>query len=193
GRATHLSRAVHLHGAAVQLDQVAHDVEPEPEAALRARRARVGLAKALEHVREELPRDAGAAVAHGDDRARIVALQAHVNAAADGRELDRVDQQVPDHLLQPARIALNRPGVGVDGRPQPDVPGAGGGAYSVDGGLDDRDEADRPHVQTQLAPDRARYVEQVVDDVQERADALLHSLPRALGGGLVEPPAPPHT
>src|SRR5207253_2837244 len=83
----------------------------------------------------------------------VAALQANVDAASGGRELDRVVQQVPDHLLQPARVALDQPAVGVDDGPQPDVPGVGGRAHGVDGGLDDRDEADRPHLETELAPD----------------------------------------
>src|SRR5205823_11660451 len=98
----------------------------------------------------------------------------NVDAASGGRELDRVVQQVPYHLLQPARVALDQPAVGVDDGPQPDVPGVGGRAHGVNGGLDDRDEADRPHLETELASDRARHVEQVVDDAQERAHALLH-------------------
>src|SRR5207247_2353762 len=70
--------------------------------------------------------------------------------------------------------------------------GTGGGAHGVDGGLDDRAEADRPHVETELAPDGARHVQQVVDDAQERAHALLHRVAGALDGGSVEPAAPQH-
>ena len=52
--------------AAVQLDEVAHDREAEAEAAVRARGAAVGLAEALEHVRQEVGRDARAGVGDRD-------------------------------------------------------------------------------------------------------------------------------
>ena len=60
------------HAPAVQLDQVAHDGETEPEAAVRARGAAVGLAEALEHVRQELGRDAAARI--GDAQFQIPAI-----------------------------------------------------------------------------------------------------------------------
>ena len=53
-----LAAARRLHGAAVQLDDVAHDREPEPEPAGLARRRRIGLAEPLEDVRQEIRRDA---------------------------------------------------------------------------------------------------------------------------------------
>src|SRR4030095_15427125 len=46
-----------LDRAAVRLDQMAHDREPETETSMRARRAHVLLAKPLEDVREEIGRD----------------------------------------------------------------------------------------------------------------------------------------
>ena len=49
---------VRLHRAAVQLDQVLDDRQPQPEAAVAARGRGVRLAEALEHVRQELGRDA---------------------------------------------------------------------------------------------------------------------------------------
>ena len=58
------SVALRLDVTAVQLDEVAHDRQAEAHAAVRARRGRVRLAEAFEHVREELGRDADARVAH---------------------------------------------------------------------------------------------------------------------------------
>ena len=55
-----------MHGAAVHLDDVPHDRETEPEPAGLAGRAGVGLAEALEHVRQEVGADADAGVADDD-------------------------------------------------------------------------------------------------------------------------------
>ena len=46
----------------MQFDQVADDREPEAEPAMRPRRAAVGLPEPLEHVWQELRRDAAAGV-----------------------------------------------------------------------------------------------------------------------------------
>ena len=58
-----LARALGVTGAAVQLDEVADDGEPEPEPAVRRVMVRVGLAEAVEDVGQELGRDALARVA----------------------------------------------------------------------------------------------------------------------------------
>ena len=55
-----LAAALRLDGAAVQLDELFHDRQAEPEPAVRARRRRIGLAKALEQIRQELGLDADA-------------------------------------------------------------------------------------------------------------------------------------
>src|SRR5205814_5049602 len=52
--------------AAVELDDVLDDGQSEPEAAVRARRAAVALAEALEDQRKELAADALASIGDGD-------------------------------------------------------------------------------------------------------------------------------
>ena len=77
----------------MRLDELADDGEAEAEAAVRAGGGAVGLAKALEDVGLEVRGDADARVRDRDlDRGRV-ALDEHLDAAAPGRELDRVGQE----------------------------------------------------------------------------------------------------
>ena len=57
--------ALDRHGAAVQVDEMADDREPQAQASLRACRGTIRLPEALEHVRQERGIDPGAGV--GDD------------------------------------------------------------------------------------------------------------------------------
>src|SRR5256885_627188 len=105
-RAASFAVACRGDAAAVELDDVLDDGQSEPEAAVRARRAAVALAEALEDQRKELAGDALAGVGHGD--AHGVALElvgADGDRAARRRELDRVREQIPDHLLQALGVA----------------------------------------------------------------------------------------
>ena len=65
----------------------------------------VRLAESLEHVRQELGRDADAGVADGDFQVRVDALEPDLHLAAAVGELHRIRQQIPQHLLQAFRIA----------------------------------------------------------------------------------------
>ena len=89
----------------------------------RRRRACVELSRCEKRSKtcgRKLGRDADAGVADAQLDVRIHALQQHLDLAALGRELDRVGQQVPHHLLQ-AR------GVGVDDGARPDRASPAGG------------------------------------------------------------------
>src|SRR4051794_30662880 len=100
---------------------MADDREPESEAAIAPPRAPLLLAKAIEDVRQELWRDADAAVgdAHLDMRPGF--NEAQDDASTFRRELGRVREQVPHHLLQPLWIAGNRRRVRVDRGLEADV------------------------------------------------------------------------
>ena len=52
----------------------------------------------------------------------------------------------------------------------------GGGAHGVEGGLDDRGEIDRLHLEPQLAGDDAAHVEQVVDELRLEPRVALDDL-----------------
>ena len=60
-------RAVRLDTAAVHLDEPAHDRESDAEPAPRPLQRHVGLDEQVEYVREQLGREADAAVAHAND------------------------------------------------------------------------------------------------------------------------------
>ena len=90
--------------AAVQLDQIADERQPEPQPPRRSRRRRILLRESIEDPRQELGIDARAAVGHG--QTRDVARRSTVSptVAAPRRELDGVGEQVPDDLPKTGRI-----------------------------------------------------------------------------------------
>ena len=125
------ARALRRDRAAVKLDQVAGDREPDPEPALRARRRAVGLAEAVEDVGEELGRHARARVADLDRELALAAGEGDRHAPVRRRELDRVRDEVPDDLLQAVGVARRSgrrpPGAGprtASRSPCPRPPGA---------------------------------------------------------------------
>src|SRR4029078_10610672 len=63
-----LALAARLDRSAVQVDQLLHDREPEPEPAEAARRRRVGLAEAIEEMRQEVRADPDARIADLEHR-----------------------------------------------------------------------------------------------------------------------------
>ena len=81
-RSLSFAGAVGRHAAAVQLDEVPADREPQSEAAVRARRAAVRLAETLEHVGQEGRRDAVAGVGDIDPHVGTFGLHAHIDAPA---------------------------------------------------------------------------------------------------------------
>ena len=78
---------------------MAHDREAEAEPGLGARGRRVSLTEAVEDVRDELGVHAFAGVGDVDLDVRVDAGERQVDAPAFGRELHRVGEQVPHHLL----------------------------------------------------------------------------------------------
>ena len=155
--------------AAVQLDEVPHDREPEAEPAVHARGRAVGLPEALEDVRQELGRDALAGVARPTiSTCEFTRRERDLHAAALRRELDRVRQQVPDDLLQPVGVAGDERRRAGRARLEADALGVGGGPHRLDRRLDHGRELDRLHVEPQLAGDDPRHVEQVLDELRLR-------------------------
>ena len=91
--------------SAVQLDELAREREAEARAFLLVRVVAADLAEFLEHRLLVLRRDADAGVADGDYEHLVrVAARDDVDAAAVGRELDRVGQQVEQDLLELALV-----------------------------------------------------------------------------------------
>src|SRR5712692_5662228 len=81
-RTLSVPRTAGLHLAPVQLRHVADDREPETETACRPTRGAVGLPERLEHVRQEVARDAGPRVADADLHARTGSFELYLHAAA---------------------------------------------------------------------------------------------------------------
>src|SRR5258705_12012543 len=99
-RALILPSAYHWNRSAMKLDEVADDRETEADAAVRAGRAAVRLAKALEDVRQEIGRDADARIADDDFDVRVDALDADLHDPLFRCELHGGRNEVPHHLLQ---------------------------------------------------------------------------------------------
>ena len=91
-----------VDGAAVQLDDLAHQRQPQPQPAMPPARRRICLAEPIEHIGQEVAADALSGVADDQVRRRSApAVTCTSHAAAGLGELHRVRQQVPDDLLQP--------------------------------------------------------------------------------------------
>ena len=78
--------------AVMEIDDVSGDGQAEAEAAALAG---VGLAEALEHVREERRVDPLALIGHADPQLPVSVREAVVHLPATRRELDRVREDVP--------------------------------------------------------------------------------------------------
>ena len=160
-------------GAAVELDEMADDGEAEAETAVAASGPRIRLTKTLEHVGQEIGRDAGTGVDDGDLDSGVHARHAQRDRARFGRELNRIGQQVPDDLLQPIRIGDDRRQLGLVARLEAEGLGAQRRAHRFNGGADDFFNADGTRLQTQLAGNRARHVEQIVNQPRLRIGVAL--------------------
>src|SRR6185503_2102356 len=90
GRSLSESVTVCGHGTAMQLDDVAHDREPEAEPTFAARRGGIRLAEAIEDERQERRIDSLPAVGKFDHGVAVAALGADLDPAALGGELHRV-------------------------------------------------------------------------------------------------------
>ena len=186
GRKAHAERcplprpvALDRDGAAVQLDQMSHDREPEAEAAMTPRRGRVGLPEALEHVGQQLRTDAPAVVADLDRDEPALAHDVHLDPAARFSELDRVGDQVPHHLLQAVRITRHVRLRRREPQLQPHTLRVGGRTHRFDRRLDNRPQLGWTHRESQLPRDDARDVEEIVDQLHQAAATALDGIERA--------------
>src|SRR5947207_5223234 len=91
----------------MQLDQVAHNGEPQPQAAVGSRGRAIGLPKPVKHSWQEIGTDSLSVVADGDARVRVIPLEEHIHTTAFRGKLHGVRDQVPTYLLQPGRVAGN--------------------------------------------------------------------------------------
>ena len=69
-------------------------------------------------------------------------LDEDIDTSALRRELDRIRQQIPDHLLQPAGVAADRSRAGIGIEREMHVPGRRQGANGIERRLRDGGEID---------------------------------------------------
>ena len=150
---------------AVRLDQPPHDRQPDAETAVSPIQPALALHEQIEDPRQEIRRDADAGVAHAQDGLATDGLDLHGYRPARGRVLDRIRQQVGDHLFEAHAVAAHQRA----GEPQlaammiervgaPDL---------LDAPLDQGGEIERRLLQDQLAGRDPRDVEQIVHDAGE--------------------------
>src|SRR5262245_22315743 len=125
----------------------------------------VGLAKAVENVRQKFRSDALASIAHCDLEIRIDSRQPNLNPALFGRELDRISKKIPDNLLQALGVPGYRPCLGIEHRLEPHAFGVSGWAHYLEGCFNYRYEFDRPYIQAQLSCDDSRDIQQIIDEL----------------------------
>ena len=155
----------HGHFAALRQAQFLHQGQPDAQPAL-VHRGGAALRKHAKHLVQVLGCNADAGVGHAQlgKGAALGQRQRHPHAAAGGRELDGVVQQVPDNLLDPHPVApqlhLGRRALPV----QRHALAHGVGAGNVHDGFH-RFHAHGLQPQLQLAGACARQVQQVVDQL----------------------------
>ena len=152
--------------SAVKFDELLDDRQAKAQPAMPARGARIGLAEAVEHVGQKLGLDSLARIGNSEFEMRVDALHRDLHLAALGRELDRVREQVPNDLLQPAAVAEYWSRVGIQHRFDANVLGVGGRTHRVDGGADDLRQVDGGDIQPHLARNDAAHIEQVFDELR---------------------------
>ena len=172
--------AGHFDRAAMHLGQLAGNRQAQAETAPFARDPRVGLPKTLEHVRKELRRDPDTRVADAHFHVRVDPLEPHLNSAATVGELDRVRQQVPQHLLQPFRIARDGRRLRIQDRLDPHALRLRGRGDGVDRAPHDFGELHGLNVQSNLARHDPGDVEHVLDDLRQGRGVPLDGRDRLL-------------
>ena len=184
GRALGVAVALRHDAATVELDEMLDQRQAETEAGMHSGARAVRLAKTLEDHGQDARRDALPGVADDDLDVGVHPLQVHLDPAAPRCELHRIDEQVPHDLLEPVRIARDRPRARIEHALQTDPLGFGGRPHGVEGRLDDGREIHLADVEAHLARDDARDVEQVVDQLDLGVGIALDDLERAGRRGL---------
>jgi hypothetical protein len=88
----------------MKFDQVTHYCQAETEASVFPSHGAVTLSESIEDNWKEPRSYPFSRVGHDEPSASIVSLQTDLNAAARGREFDRVGKQIPDHLPETVGI-----------------------------------------------------------------------------------------
>src|SRR5437899_4772708 len=159
--------AFHPDAAAVQLDELLGQRQAESGAFLLLRVIAPDLAELLEHGLMIFGRDADPGVADRDLEPAGIAMRRYVDAAAVGRELDRVGQEVDEDLLHLALVGLNVAQRRIDAHLQSDIVPLRTLAHQRHRIGERRSDIECRQVELHPARLDLRQVEDVVDESQQ--------------------------
>jgi len=157
--------ALGAHRTAVELDEVPNDRQTRGRDRSRRGCSSRQPGGSDRRRRGECRVDADARVADRELDVAVRDLSADIHAPLRRRELDRVGEQIPHHLLEPCRIAHHRARCRIDDDLDVDVLGARSGKDRLDGGIDDPAQIHRRHIQSHLAADHPGHIQEVVDQL----------------------------
>src|SRR5579862_3984833 len=143
-----LARPLAMHGdrTTVQADQLFDDRQPETDTMLAGF---VALPKAFEDRTDRSRFDPFSSVRHDDLDVGIYPLEANLNFAALGRELDGIGNQVPYDLLESSGISRDRIHPGVQDLLDRDRLRFRSGAHALDAGLYHLGQVDSLYIEPQ--------------------------------------------
>ena len=130
-------------------------------------------------MRDELGTDALPRVGHHDAHEPAVQRDAHADGAALIREFERVRQQIPDHLPQTIRIAFDQTLTRLETRLEFYAFHVCRRSQRIERGFNNRREIERMKIETKIAGDDSRHVEQIVNEPRLRTRVALDRLDRA--------------
>src|SRR6185369_6917217 len=131
---------------------------------LSSRRA-IGLTKAFKHVRQKFLADSLTRVRNTYVNGAAALRYLYANTPATVRKLHCIRQQIPNHLLQPVRIAGDHRRRRVEVSFDPDSLRISRGPHNVDGIFNYGHDFQRLKLEIEIAGDDARHVENVVDNL----------------------------
>ena len=161
-----------------------HDVldqrQTQPQTARPPRARGVGLLEALEGIRQEGRVDAFTVIVDFELCQPAQSLQPHLDMPVGRRELDRIDQEIPDHLLEPDRVTDGVIDLGIDRQRQVDAVRLGQRSRAVDRRLEQQRQIHRLQGQSQIAVDDPGGIEQVINQLNLGVEIALDDLDRTL-------------
>jgi hypothetical protein len=160
----------------VHLDQASHESETDSKSRLRFGRATGQTREQGKQLRQRLDRDPFSVVPDPELDRCVGAPHAELDPAARLRVLDRVAQQVAEHLHQARAISLDKHGLGRAVDAQLVLVFHERRLDRLDGPADDRAHLQAFHVEIDRAAGDPRDIEQVVDQLGEVQHLTLDDL-----------------
>src|SRR5688572_28763337 len=126
----------------------------------------LGLAVAVEDVRQEFGRYPAAAVGVKDFHLRRELAQAETDLTTRGAELDRIGQEIPDDLLQAGWVSENLPDTRIDYLLDRHALRIEIRAHCIQRGLTDLHGVEGCGFQLELAGNDSRYVQEIINQLK---------------------------